>query len=167
MSLIDSRKSNSYFKSISVGSQIIHYIENIANEILHLLGRSWRQFTILYRVIYQKKKEIGWSGRKVKGKRKRKEEGEWRGEGKRSEKTERRDGEGRKGGWEWAGRSQGNERGKGGKGTIRRKAEERTLHVAHMARINYKCPDPTCLKQDTSASALLRSSSVQHARVSL
>lgn len=52
-------------------------------------------------------------------------------------------------------------------GTIRRKAEERTLHVAHMARINYKCPDPTCLKQDASASALLRSSSVQHARVSL
>lgn len=37
----------------------------------------------------------------------------------------------------------------------------------HMARINYKCPDPTCLKQDASASALMRSSSVQHARVSL
>lgn len=35
------------------------------------------------------------------GKRKRKEEGEWeRGGKKRSKKTENRDGEGRKGGWE-------------------------------------------------------------------
>jgi hypothetical protein len=60
-------------------------------------------------------------------------------------------------------------RGKGerreGRGTEGR--QEGTVHEAHMARINYKCPDPTCVKQDLSASALPRGSSVHCARFGL
>lgn len=75
MSLIDSTKSNSCFESISVGSQIIHYIDNIANEILHFLGKSWRQLYNLYSVIYQKIEGNWLEGRE--GEAEKKEDGEW------------------------------------------------------------------------------------------
>lgn len=111
MSLIDSTKSNSCFESISVGSQIIHYIDNIANEILHLLGKSWRWlYNTLQSDISKKRRKLVGGGGKERG---RKENGEGR---ENSGKTEYRDGEGRKGAWERAGRRKGNERGKAGKG---------------------------------------------------
>lgn len=42
MSLLDSMKSNSCFELIPVGSQIVYYIDNTANERLHFLGKPWK-----------------------------------------------------------------------------------------------------------------------------
>lgn len=82
MSLIDSTKSKSCFESISVGSQIIHYIDNIANVIYYIrLVNHGDGCAILYRVIYQKKEGNWLEGRK--------------GDGEKKEEGRRRTGEGR------------------------------------------------------------------------
>lgn len=86
------------------------------------------------------------------------------GKGKRRSGKVGNEGGGRGRAREEQGEMLGREGGRKGRTEGGRKA---ILHVAQVARIRYKCADPTCPKKGLSASALPRGSSVCCARFSL